>query len=147
MKATIMTLVLAATLCACAAPITNNRSTAGIQVSPDSGVGKDLLAAGFNLDSAIAIGVLPADDPASTCIHGVLKQAGLEVPAGTPAVASFIPEDKGAVSVGSIAYIRAQQLQGLKGIQLPIDCEALIGKFVIDGLAVTNRLALGALIK
>lgn len=147
MKATILSVVLAATLCACATPITNNKGTGGIPVSADSGVGKDLLAAAFNLDNAIGIGVLPADDPAASCIHGVLKQAGLEVPAGAPAVASFIPENRGAVSVGAIAYIRAIQLQGLKGLQVPVDCEALIGKFVVDGLTTANKLAIGTLIK
>lgn len=147
MKATLLSIALAATLCACATPITNNKGAGGLPISPDSGVGKDLLAAAFNLDNAIAIGVLPADDPAASCIHGVLKQAGIETPPGAPAVASFIPEDKGAVSVGSIAYIRAQQLQGLKGLQVPLGCEAVIGKFVVDGLATANKVAIGSLIK
>jgi hypothetical protein len=146
MKA-LFVVLMALALISCATPITNNKGTGGIPISADSGVGKDLIAAAFNLDNAIAIGVLPSDDPAASCIHGVLKQAGIETPPGAPAVASFVPQDKGAVSVGAIAYIRAQQLRDLKGLTVPVGCEAIIGKFVVDGLATANKIAIGSLIK
>ena len=108
-------------------------STNPVAVSADSRVGKDLVAAAYNLDQAVAIGALKPDDPAPKCVHGVLIQAGIEVPPGTPAPGSFTPQKEGLVSIGSIAYIKAQQLKGVK-LVVPVDCKALIGQMVIDGL-------------
>ena len=108
-------------------------STNPVAVPAGSFVGKDLIAAAYNLDQAVAIGALKADDPAPKCVHGVLMQAGIEVPPGTPAPGSFTPQKEGLVSIGSIAYIKAQQLKGAK-LTVPQDCKALIGQLVIDGL-------------
>lgn len=116
----------------CATPISNNKG--GIQISPTGRVGVDLLEAAYNLDNAIAIGVLPADDPAAACVHDVLQKTGVEAAAGTPAVQSFVPKVSLAASAGSVAYIRAQQLRSLKGIEVSIECKGMIGQFVVDGI-------------
>lgn len=134
-------------IAACATPITANKGTAGVAIPRDSTVGQDLLAAAYNLDNAMSIGALPADDPSAACIHGVLKQAGIELAPGEQEPASFVPKSEGVVSVGATAYIRAQQLRNLKGIEVPVDCKALIGTFVVDGLHDARKLALPMLLQ
>jgi len=97
----------------------------------------DLQAAAYNLDQAVAIGALPADDPAPKCLHAVLIKAGIEVPAGQPPAKSFEPKNDGLASLGSIAYIQVQQAKALRGEKTPVsvDCRALLGTFVLDGAA------------
>lgn len=102
-------------------------------VSPTSKLGTDLQATAYNLDQAIAIGVLPTNDPAAVCVHAVLVQTGIENPSGVP-VASFEAKKDGPVSAGSIAYIKLAQLKAAKLPVIPVDCYALIGKMQVDGL-------------
>jgi hypothetical protein len=125
----------------CATPISKN---APLPLLP--GVARDLVATGWNLDQAVAVGALDAADPAVGCIHGVLAEAGLDAPVCVPPVApatapvcppapaSFVPENRGAVSAGSIVYIHAQQLRGLARLVVPMECDALVGQFVRLGL-------------
>lgn len=142
----IMVLTALAMMVGCATPITNNNRSAGIAISPTSTVGTDLLSAAYNLDNAIKIGVLPANDPAAGCVHDVLKKAGIETDPNEAPPASFMPKSDGVASVGAIAYIRAQQLRDLKGIDVSIECKALIGTFVVDGLHDARKLALPSLL-
>lgn len=98
-------------------------------------VADDLAAAGQNLDQAVAIGILPATDPAVLCLGSVNKQVN-----GTADAQSFAPENAGAISAGSIAYIIAQQARAAGGIKLPVECEALVGRLVIDGMRDARKL-------
>ena len=126
-----ITIVLTALLAGCGTLITNST---GPSVSPTSILGTDLVTAASNLDQAIAIGALPANDPADVCVHGVLQQVGLEAVPGAPAPASFQASNKGLVSGGSIVYIRVQQLKNLKTVGISDQCYALLGKLQVDGL-------------
>jgi hypothetical protein len=137
-------LTLFATLFTCVACTTPISKSGPIPLPP--GVARDLVATGFNLDNAVTVGAILPTDPAVGCIHGVLAEAGLDAPACTPPVApattpvcpppppSFIPENRGAVSAGSIIYIHAQQLKGLQGVTVPMECDAMVGQFVRLGL-------------
>lgn len=123
-----------------------------VQPSPLAGlsggqVAVDLQSAAYNLDNAIAIGALVPTDPAAACIHGVLQQAGIEIPAGGTAPKTFVPKNDGVVSLGAIAYIMVQQSKASPGITVPMDCKALIGQFVVDGLGAANKLAPNVLLK
>ena len=127
----LLLIAIALMLAGCGTMISN---TTGPAVSPNSVLGADLVATASNLDQAIAIGVLPANDPADVCIHGVLVQVGLENAPNTPAPASFEAVRKGLVSEGSIVYIRVQQLKNLKVVGISDQCYALLGKLQVDGL-------------
>ena len=109
----------------------------------------DLQDAAYNFDNAVLVGALPATDPAPKCIHGILQQAGIEVPAGVSAAKSFTPKNGGAISAGSIAYIQAQQLKATlgQGVVVPQDCKALIGSVVIDGLTAVNKVGAAVILK
>ncbi|HEV2225052.1 MAG TPA: hypothetical protein VGR84_18820 [Candidatus Acidoferrales bacterium] len=126
-------------LAGCTTPISNNpiASTPGAQV-----LGDDLVAAAFNLNSAISIHVLPPDDPAAACINTEVTQLGLGQ--GAPAAESFVPENKGLISAGAIVYIHAQQIKAQLGglTQVPVSCEALVGKLVVDAIQAGNQIGL-----
>ena len=136
---------LTAILFVCAVGCTTPISKSGPVPLPP-GVAKDLVATGWNLDQAVTVGAILPTDPAVACVHGVLAEAGLDTPACVPPVApattpacpapapSFVPENKGAVSAGSIAYIHAQQLKGLAQVTVPMECDAIVGQFVRLGL-------------
>ena len=97
----------------------------------------DLQSAAYNLDAAVAIGALPANDPAPVCLHTVLQQAGIEVPVGTAPTKSFVPKNDGLASLGAIAYIQIQQAKIMSGQSITVSqsCKAILGQFVIDGAA------------
>lgn len=101
----------------------------------------DLQSAAFDLDSAVAVGALAADDPAPKCLHDVLQKAGIETPPGATAAASFTPKIDGAASAGAVAYILAQQAKRLMhgGVTVDVSCEALLGRVVIDGVKTTAK--------
>ena len=124
-------IVTALLLGGCGTMISNST---GPSVSPTSVLGTDLVAAASNLDQAIKIGVLPANDPADLCVHNALQQVGLEVVPGTPTPASFEAQNKGFVSGGSIVYIRVQMLKNLKVVGISDQCYALIGRLHVEGL-------------
>ena len=108
-----------------------------------------LLDAEWNLDQAIAIGVLPANDPADACLHQGLTAMGLEpsTPGGpAPTPASFVPKESDLVSIGSVLYIRAQQAKalGVGGtVTLPPGCDAIIGRLVVQGAAAAKSIVPG----
>ena len=97
-------------------------------------VTQGLTDAKWNLDQAIAIGVLPASDPADACLGGVLTQLG--VGGATPK--SFTPRESDLISTGSVLYIQIQQAKQLRagGLAVPPGCQGLIGMFVIDAASV-----------
>lgn len=115
----------------------------GVGVKQDGVVASDLKAAAYNLDQAIAIGVLPADDPAAACVNDVLVDLGLDADASPDASQSFMPKRDGLVSVGAVLYIRARQLEKAKAtrVNLPTNCKAVIGQIVIDAAKVAGKVA------
>lgn len=132
------TVVAMVSLMGCATTISGPSPNVGI--SPTSTFGEDLMATAFNLDNAILVGALPADDPAAACVHDVLRKAGLELPPGAEPAKSFEPKREGVVSEGAIIYIRAQNLKGLQGLQVSQDCKTLIGQVVVDGASAGRKL-------
>ena len=97
----------------------------------------DLTSAAYNLNQAVSIGVLPATDPAVTCVNDLLTKTGL-APNTTPP-ASFVPKNDGLASAGAIAYIIYQQQKTLSGgLKVDPSCEALVGRIVIDGAKAIN---------
>lgn len=96
-------------------------------------IAKDLLSAADNLDQAVVIGALSADDPAPKCLHSILQRSGLELPPGATN-RSFTPKNDGVASAGAIAYIVAQQLKNVKSAPVDTNCEALLGRVVLDGV-------------
>ena len=95
---------------------------------------KGLQDAAFNLDSAVKVGALSADDPAPACLHAVLTKLGADPANPVPPGASFAPRVSDLISAGSVAYIRLQQLKKAQGagIAVPVPCEAIIGRLLID---------------
>lgn len=106
--------------------------------APDSIVARDLIAAAYNLDEAVQIGALAADDPAPKCLHAILQRSGLELTPGSTA-RSFTPKNDGVASAGAIAYIVAQQLKTAKVAPVDPSCEALLGRVVLDGVSTARR--------
>lgn len=136
----IAVLAMLALLAGCATNEISN-STLGVKLAPESQIATGLKDAAFNLDSAIAIGVLKSDDRAAACVHGVMLDAGLEGDAST--AQSFAPRVSDLISASSVAYIEAQRLKALQGmnLQMPQGCEAVIGRIVIDGAKASAKLA------
>lgn len=101
----------------------------------------DLQSAAFNLDSAVTIGVLEKNDPAPACLHAILIKAGIETVPGAEPAASFVPKKDGVASAGAIAYILVQQAKKAARTATPVDpnCEALVGRIVIDGAVAIRR--------
>jgi hypothetical protein len=129
-------IILAIALSGCATTITN----APVDIKPDGIVANGLRDANFNLQSAIQIGVLPENDPAASCVQGILRDAGLEE--GAPAVKSFDPRVSDLISAASVAYIEAQRLKTLRNeAHVPMGCEALLGRIVIDAAKRGARLS------
>lgn len=128
---------------ACATPPTISNAPkqdviAAAIAKPDSTIGIGLQNAAWNLDQAIAIGVLPSDDPADLCVHAALQRAGIETTPGAVAAKSFVPKVSDAISAGSVLYIQAKQAQGAApGITISTGCKALLGDVVLQGLAAT----------
>lgn len=94
-------------------------------------IARDMVATKFNLEKAVEVGALRADDPALGCLQMATAQLGIGQKAP-----SFEPQRAGVLSEGAIIYIRIQQakkLQGGTGADLPVSCLALIGLFVQDG--------------
>lgn len=126
-------------LAACASTpqqISSAPPTAEVRITTPSIV-KDFQSAAYNLDTAQAIGALAKDDPAPACWHSVLQKHGIESVPGAAAVQSFTPKSDGAASDGATLYILAQQAKAALGTGLTVapSCEAVVGRFFIDGLA------------
>lgn len=114
--------------------------------------------AAFNFDNAVAVGALDKNDPAPACVHGILADIGQDVTvtltAATPVPStvgtgtSYTPKISDLISAGSVAYIRAQQakkLLGGSGLTVPVGCEAIVGKVVIDGANKASSMGLSVL--
>ncbi len=114
--------ILGLALSACSSVVTTQ------VVSQESVLGQDILAAESNLKKAVEVGVLGDGDPALACLSGIVADLNL---AGEPAP-GFEPEKKGLVSLGSVVYIRAQQAKAFADFKLNEDCEAVVGRFVLD---------------
>jgi hypothetical protein len=127
--------VVALLACACSGLQVSSDPTSSLVASNQKLV-SDLQATAYNLDQAVAVGALPAGDPAQACVHDVLQKVGVE--GGTPPK-SFTPKLTGLASAGSVAYIFAQQAKALRaaGFQVDPACEQLVGRIVIDGAKTT----------
>ena len=99
--------------------------------------------AAFNLDSAVSIGVLQADDQAVACVHSALRLAGLEAIPGTTPARSFTPKVSDLISGASVLYIQQVQSRNQAPFTMSVGCKAVIGDLVIQGLgaglAVANQ--------
>jgi hypothetical protein len=123
--------------CATGAPISGNPAQDAfanrpVKLSGALSIEDGLKEMAFNLDSAITVQAIPADDPLSACVKGIMKDLGIgDVKDVAP---SFVPKEDTLLGRGSVLYIRAQQAQRMAGAgtKLPISCEASIGKIVID---------------
>lgn len=133
-----MLLMLAS--CANPQPISTNP----LQTLPGGAtVQQGLIDASYNLHSAMAIGVLQPDDPAASCVDGVLHDIGIDPSTGqATGGGSFTPRTSDLISAGSVAYILAQQAAAsINGnISLPVGCQALIGKLVIDAARLARQI-------
>lgn len=119
---------------------TSTISSSPVSLDSASVLGKDLAAAKFNLDNAVLVGALPADDPAVGCVSAVLADLGLDKEA-----VSFEPQREGVVSVGSVIYIRVAQAKAFKdSFKLPSDCDAVVGRLVIDSVKAGSKALPGA---
>jgi len=146
-------LVLAA--CSSPPPISSNpvqTITNTVAATPvGQTVQQGLLDSEWNLDQAISIGVLPTNDPADACLHAGLTQIGIEPGSAPPTpTQQFTPKISDLISGGSVLYILAQQakqLKGQAGITVPVACEAVVGKFVLDAGALgLNAIPGGAIV-
>jgi hypothetical protein len=104
-------------------------------------VQQGLLDATSNLDQAVQVGALSADDPAPKCFHGFLGQLGIDPAHPVSPAASFTPKVSDLISAGSVLYIRAKQLQKLQGggVSVPTDCKVLIAQFMLDAAAAQTK--------
>lgn len=118
MKFLIITFAILLSGCAITDPI-------GARLSPGTIIENDLTATALNLDQAVAVGALPANDPAPVCLHDLLSRTG----AGQE---TFKPQISGLISAQSVLYIKAQQIKN-RG-ELSASCKAIIGDIVVGRL-------------
>lgn len=111
----------------------------------ESTVQAGLLNAEWNLDQAIALGMLPANDHADACMHAALIKIGIEpAQAGKPGAkppASFTPRVTDLISGGALLYIQGEQARRAARhttYVLP-SCMQIIGQFVLDAATVENN--------
>jgi hypothetical protein len=107
-----------------------------------STIATDLTDTQYNFTQAVAIGVLPASDPAKGCVDAVVTALTPPAPAPGAPANSFQPKVDGLASGASVAYILAQQAQAAKtslSQSLPPQCVALIGKLVVDGAQLAGK--------
>lgn len=118
--------IIAATLMLLAAGCT---AIGGDPLLANPVVKNDLASATANVNNAVKLGFLAPDDPAVTCLNAIAAKAAADV--------SFTPEVNGLISAGSVAYIATQLAK--KGITVDPQCEALVGRVVIDGASATAK--------
>ncbi len=147
----IIAIIAALTLAGCATqpPISGNigKDVVSSLPAPTSGpslqgtVTQGLLDASYNLDNAVTVGALDANDPAPACLHAVLKDIGIDPSSTNPAAPSFTPKVSDLISAGSVLYIRARQLEHAtgSGITMTIPCKAIVGQMVIDAGAAAKK--------
>lgn len=97
----------------------------GAKLSPGTVIENDLTATALNLDQAVAVGALSADDPAPICLHDLLARTG-------QGQDTFNPQIAGLISAGSIGYIKAQQIKN-RG-EISAACKAVIGDILVGRL-------------
>lgn len=102
-------------------------STVGMVEKPVVGsiIQNDLTAARDNIKLAIARGELAPNDPALPCLESVV---GMVQPQEGPSYSV-----NGIISGASVAYVKVNGLQKLSPA-LQMGCQALVGKFLIDGV-------------
>jgi hypothetical protein len=87
-----------------------------------------LLNAEWNLDQAIALGMLPANDHADACMHAALTKIGIEpAQAGKPGAkspASFTPRVTDLISGGAVLYIQGRT--GQESVEAHDVCAAVV---------------------
>lgn len=97
----------------------------GASLSPGAFISRDIETTARNLDNAVIVGALPADDPAPVCLHDLMSRTG----AGQE---TFKPEINGLISAQSILYIRAKQIKN-RG-EMSVACKAIIGDILVGHL-------------
>lgn len=126
-------LALAVSLGACQAPISANPVADILAGSPIAKqAATDAQDAQANLTQAVAVGALPANDPALACV----TQANAALGIGAAPGPSFTPKVSGIESFASVAYIRAQQLKKSgAGMAIPDSCKIILENMHLDALA------------
>ena len=119
-------------------------------IATNKPVVSDFTATAGNLNCAVAIGILPATDPAVMCANDALVKFSLpsvSCVAGVPTVAAPVPgtapvsfkaTNAGLISAGSIMYIKRAQA-GAAPITVSPTCEQLFGKLQVDGLSAASN--------
>jgi len=105
MRILILPVLLLLTLAGCAeTPISANIAKDVLPSGPGTLGGvvvEGLVNATWNLDQAVVVGALKADDPAPKCFHSILKQLGVD-PAQTAAPGpSFVPKVSDLISAAA----------------------------------------------
>ena len=119
---TVVLIVMVVLMSGCAAPI-------GAKYEPGTVAGqlivRDLKAASANLNQAVAVGALQADDPAPGCLKAAVNRFG-------DGQETFEPEIDGVLSLSTIAYIRARQIENRAPVSE--ECKALLGGILLRRL-------------
>lgn len=105
-------------------------------VSKSPAIVADFKATAANLQAAVTNGDLPATDQANSCMQTVLVQTGITPPAGTAPAKQYTVTNAGALSAGSIAYIKLTKAAAATATPLavPASCEQLLGHLQVLGL-------------
>ncbi len=143
------TTLVATLLASCAnpPPISTNPIQSVVNAT-GLGSGNDVITQGianaqYNFNQALALGILPASDPAPGCLNSVATLLGI----GGTAPAQFTPKITDLISAGSVGYIYLQQLKAATGgtLQVSPQCTQLIGQIIIDSTKMNLKLGSGAL--
>lgn len=119
--------VAAIGLLAACAPL-NTPITATGTTTPSS-FAQGIADANFNLQGAISVGALPANDKLAACVAALVPPA----PAAGTTVKSFVPKTGSLEADAAILYIRSQQAQAQVAAGLDnASCDALVGHFIIQ---------------
>lgn len=103
----------------------------------DPVVKNDMASTVANLKQAAKLGYIAENDPALVCALAIEAKATVD--------ASFAPQIDGVISLGSVAYIAKRMAE--KGVQLPMECDAVIGRVVIDGAKTVRRSVIPGLLR
>lgn len=116
--------------------------------TPGPILARDLVSAAYNLDEAVRVGAIPANDPAVACVHDALQHSGLDG-GGAVQRQSFEPKKDGVVSMGAILYIMVEQARtqaaAAKAFELSPACLQIIGRLQVDALKATAKAGLAVL--
>ena len=137
---TLLAAALALSACQTSPVISTNPTQTAASTFAETRIGGTIITglqdAAYNLDQAVAIGVLPMNDPAAMCVHSGLQAIGQDTTSPTPAAPEFQTRVSDLISGGAVLYILAEQAKNAQangGINIPLSCEQLIGHLILTG--------------